>query len=70
MFLAIIIPPAKCNKVIASVILISMVLSLVFAKLPLLRQISPGFRIIILTILIAGLAAVLFPVKDGETNEP
>jgi len=67
MFIAIIIPPAKGNKVISGIILLSMLLSLAFAKLPLLNQISSGFRIIILTIAIAGAAAVLFPIKE-DTN--
>ncbi|WP_366946781.1 hypothetical protein [Desulfosporosinus nitroreducens] len=41
-----------------------MLLSLLFAQLPILSQISQGFKIIILTILIAGIAALLFPVKE------
>lgn len=65
MFLAIIIPPAKDNKIISGIILVSMVLSLMFTQLPLLNKITPGFRIIILTLLIAGVAAILFPVKEG-----
>jgi len=68
MFIAIIIPPAKGNRVIAGVIFISMLLSFLFAKLPLLNQISSGFRIIILTLAIAGIAAVLFPVKEGSNE--
>jgi len=68
MFLAIIVPPAKQNKVITGIIILSMLLSLVFTKLPLLNQISSGFRIIILTIAIAGAAAVLFPIKE-DNNE-
>lgn len=68
MFLAVIIPPAKENKVISTVIFVSMLFSLIFTKLPLLSQISSGFRIIILTVIIAGVAAVLFPIKE-EANE-
>jgi predicted branched-subunit amino acid permease len=64
MFLAVIIPPAKGNKIISGVILLSMFLSLAFTKLPLLSQISSGFRIIILTVVIAGIAAFLFPIKE------
>lgn len=69
MFIAIIIPPARENKVIAGIILISMTMSLLFAKLPLLNSVSEGFRIILLTVLIAGIAAALFPVKEDETDE-
>jgi len=44
-----------------------MAASFLFTKAPVLCQISSGFRIIILTILIAGIAAYFFPVKE-ETN--
>lgn len=65
MLLAVIIPPAKKSKVVAGLIVISMVLSLVFAMLPILQSISSGVKIIILTILIAGIAAFVFPVKEN-----
>jgi len=68
MFLAVIIPPAKGNKVLAGIILLSMVMSLIFTKVSVLSQISAGFKIIALTILIAGLAAVLFPLRE-DLNE-
>ena len=66
MFIAIIVPPARKSRIIAGIVSVSMVLSFFFAKLPGLRQISSGFRIIILTLLIAGAAAVLFPVADEK----
>ncbi len=69
MFLAIIIPPAKKDKVIAGIVAVSFVLSFCFAKLPVLSQISSGFRVIFLTVVIALSAAILFPVKEGEENE-
>lgn len=62
MFLAVIIPPAKKDKVIAAVVVISMAASLVFSVLPVLREISSGFRIMILTFLIAGAAALIKPI--------
>ncbi len=67
MFIAIIIPPSRGNKVLTGVVLSSMILSLIFTKAPILRQISSGFRIIILTLLIAGVAAYLFPIKEEES---
>ncbi len=66
MFLAIIIPPARTDRVIAGLVAVSMLASLAMAKLPLLCSISGGTRTIILTILIAGGAAVLFPVQEGQ----
>lgn len=68
MFIAVIIPPSKNNRIIAGVVLVSMLISLVFTLTPLLNQISSGFRIILLTLLIAGAAAALFPVNNEETD--
>lgn len=66
MLLAVIIPPAKDNKIIGWLIIISMGVSTLFAVMPGLSSISSGVKIIVLTILIAGIAAVLFPVKEEE----
>lgn len=69
MFLAIIIPPARQNKIIAWIVVVSMVLSFAFTKLPFLADLSSGIRVIILTVVIAFVAAVLFPVKEKENEE-
>lgn len=69
MFLAVVIPPARENKVLRMVILVSMALSFLFTQIPVLRDISSGFKIIILTFIVAGSAAVLFPCKGGRINE-
>ena len=66
MFLAIIIPPARDNKIIAGLVIVSMAASFLFAKLPVVRDISSGMRVIILTVIIAGAAAVLFPIQVEE----
>lgn len=66
MFIAIIVPPAKNNKVLLGIVIISMLLSLGFAVTPVLKEISSGFRVIILTLVIAGMAAYFFPIKDEE----
>ena len=66
MFLAVIIPPAREKKVLRMVILISMTLSFLFTLIPVLKDISSGFKIIILTFIVAGAAAYLFPVKEEE----
>lgn len=68
MFLAIIIPPAKENKLIGAIIVVCFILSYAFSKLPLLSGISEGTRTIILTVVISALAAVIFPHKE-ETAE-
>lgn len=68
MFLAIIIPPARKNKIIAVLVMVSMALSFVFSKLPLLSSISSGMRVIVLTVLISLAAAVLFPREEEDDD--
>lgn len=68
MFLAIIIPPAKENRFIGGLVAVSMAVSWVFSILPLTMGISSGFKVIILTILLAGAAAVIKPIDiENET---
>lgn len=69
MFLAIIIPPARKNRVIAGVVITSFALSFAFSKIPCLFTLSDGTRVVILTVIIAFAAAVLFPVKEEEVDE-
>ena len=61
--------PARNNRVLAGVVVISMAASFLFDKTPGLRNISSGFRIIIITLIIAGIAAYFFPVKEDEYDE-
>lgn len=68
MFLAIIIPPAKENHFLGALVAVSMAASGLFSILPYLRAISSGFRVIILTILIAGIAAVIHPMEESGDN--
>ena len=66
MFLAIIVPPAKKDRVVLVLVAVSFILSFAAGRLPLLAGISAGTRTIILTVVIALTAAVLFPVRDEE----
>lgn len=68
MFLAIIIPPAKENHFLGALVAVSMAASGLFSILPYLKAISSGFRVIILTILIAGIAAVIHPIEEPSDN--
>jgi predicted branched-subunit amino acid permease len=68
MFLAIVIPPAKKNSAILGVVLSAMALSWLFSVLPLLRNISSGFVIILVTLITAGMAAWLKPIEE-ENHE-
>ncbi len=69
MFLAIIIPPAKHDKIVRVLVFLSMALSFVASKMPGISNLSDGTRIIILTVLIAGAAAVFCPIKDAEDSK-
>ena len=67
MFIAIIIPPAKSNHKVLTVIIIAAVLSSVFKYL--LPAVSFGFAIIISSIAASVIGAIFFPVDIEETEE-
>ena len=69
MFIAIIIPSAKKNKIVALTVALSMAASYAFSKIPGLKNISSGFKIIILTVALSALAAAFFPVETEEKGE-
>lgn len=64
MFIAVVVPEAKKSRVILVVVLCAMVISTLFQVLPVVREISSGFRIIIVTVLVAGIAAYVRPVRE------
>ena len=70
MFIAVVVPPARKDKILAGMIAVSMGASLFFTYLPGTGSLSSGMRIILLTVLIAGAGAVLFPIhEEGEEDE-
>lgn len=69
MFLAVIIPPARKSRVIAGLIVICFVVSYAASRLPYVSQLSEGSRTIVLTLVIAGAAALLFPRREEESHE-
>lgn len=62
MFIAIIIPPARQDKIVAAAVAVSFALS--FLAETFFSEISAGTRTIFLTVAIAGAAAILFPRKE------
>mgnify|MGYP007054894006 FL=1 len=68
MFIAIIVPMGKRDRVVLGCIIVSFLLGWLASVLPVLRELSEGTRILILTIVISAAAAVLFPQKE-ETIE-
>ena len=69
MFLAIIIPPARKDKVVAVLVLLSFVLSFACGHLPVISDLSGGTRTIVLTVAISSVAAILFPVKTHQADD-
>lgn len=71
MFIAIIVPPAKKNIVIAIAVAVSFVLSYLCTIIPWIKNLSGGTRTIILTVLISAVVAIIKPIKEenGVKNE-
>ena len=68
MFIAVIVPPARQNRVIAVLIVLSMALSWLFSAVELFRFMSSGAQVIVLTIAISAFAAWRFPIRE-EVSE-
>lgn len=66
MFLAVIIPPAKNNRILACIIATSMIVRLFFSFIPVLCTLSSGMKLIVITVLLSGGAAFWFPVPQKE----
>ena len=70
MFIAIIIPPARKNRIVGVLVVLSFAASFAFAAMPLFSGLSAGTKTLILTIAISGGAAALFPVRgDMEAQD-
>ena len=54
---------------LAIIVLLALVLSCLFAWLPLLQQVSAGISIVICTVAAAAACAALFPIADEEVAE-
>lgn len=69
MFLAVIVPPSRQNKVVAFFVLLSFAASYGASIFPVFASLSSGTRTILLTVTISAIAAALFPVKPEEEIE-
>ena len=69
MFVAIVVPVVKEDRNILIAVLAGIALSTVFYFAPVLKGISGGMRIIIVTVLIAGAAAFIFPDIPEDDRE-
>lgn len=66
MFIAIIVPPAKKSRPILYVILISVAVCVALRYIPFTSALSGGWKIIISTLIGAGVGAVLYPEREVE----
>jgi len=64
MFIAIFFPEAKKSKKVMWVVLIAVALSSAFTYVPVLKNVSQGFSIIISSVCAATMGAILFPVEE------
>lgn len=68
MFIAVFMPPARKNHVIAGLVVASMVLSWLLTTVELFHFMSSGARVIFLTVAISAFAAWRFPVREEESE--
>ena len=64
MFIAIIVPPARENKTVFFVVGLAVLLSVAFTYIPVIREISSSWRLIIVAVFVSMLAAFVFPIKE------
>ncbi len=68
MFVAIVVPVVKKNKMTALCVLVAIILSCLFELLPFLKQIPEGFVIIICAVLASSIFAWIAPIKNEEVQ--
>lgn len=66
MFIAILVPVSKENRIVGGVVIISFLCSLAASRISLFNRMSDSMKISLLTVLIAGFAALLFPVNTED----
>lgn len=69
MFIAIVMPPARADKNVMTAVVFSVILSLMFSYIPVLKLIGSGWVIIIITVVISSIWATLFPIKNKEGTD-
>ena len=66
MFIAIVVPPMKHSWKISIVVAIAIALSLSFTFVPLLKDVSSGFAIIICAVVASLFGAIVFPIDEEK----
>ena len=70
MFVAIIVPPARENKSILFLVLLSVAASCAFFFIPYLNRVPSGWTIILCSVVCTAVVSLLFPHAEPETSEP
>ena len=70
MFIAIIVPPMKHSWKVSIVVIIAIILSICFTYIPVLKNVSSGFAVIICAVTASLFGAIVFPVKDEKEKIP
>ena len=68
MFIAIIVPPAKEQKNVLFAVLLAIAASVACKYIPIIKNLSSGWTIILITLVVCVIAAWLFPVEEREEN--
>ena len=68
MFIAIVVPVAKKSRPVLIVASVAILASSLFRYVPFLHQVSEGISIIVCTVVAATFGAIMFPVKDEESE--
>ena len=68
MFIAIIVPPAKEQKNVLFAVLLAIAASVACKYTPVIKNLSSGLTIILITLVVCVIAAWLFPVEEREEN--
>lgn len=69
MFIAIIIPESRKKLSVFIVVLIAALLGVLFYYTPVIKEISIGFQIIIITVVTSFFGALVFPIKEEEKKD-
>ena len=69
MFLAVIVPASKKDKIVALVVLVSFAASFGINHVPVIGELSAGNKTIILTLVISAAAAIIFPRRPNPLGE-
>ena len=68
MFVAIIVPPAREHKNVLFAVVFAIVASVACRYIPVIKNLSSGWTIILITLIVCVVAAWLFPVEESEAE--